>query len=93
MYVCVLVAAAAVGATCCGWVAFAGPHCQGLQLMDAIESNMRKEYTLEGVYQVSVCMCVRLCVPLPSCRHSPKPTLWRRREFSGSLAACCCRLI
>lgn len=28
-----------------------GPHCQGAEIMSAIESNMRKEYTLEGVYQ------------------------------------------
>jgi hypothetical protein len=32
-------------------VVAAGPHCQGMQLLDAIDSNMRKEYTLEGVYQ------------------------------------------
>lgn len=28
-----------------------GPHCEGLALLDAIDSNLRKEYTLEGVYQ------------------------------------------
>jgi hypothetical protein len=33
-------------------LASAGPHCQGSVLLDSIEKNMRKEYTLEGVYQV-----------------------------------------
>jgi hypothetical protein len=48
----------------------AGPHCEGQQLLDAIEANMRKEYTLEGVYQVRggasalarVFACARGCV-------------------------------
>ncbi|WIA21201.1 hypothetical protein OEZ85_000449 [Tetradesmus obliquus] len=29
----------------------AGPHCAGAQLLDAIDSSLRKEYSLEGVYQ------------------------------------------
>lgn len=29
----------------------AGPHCEGVTLLDTIDSNLRKEYTLEGVYQ------------------------------------------
>lgn len=40
-----------------------GPHTEGLRLLDAIESNMRKEYTCEGIYQVRA--CVRVCV----CAH------------------------
>lgn len=38
-----------IAGTCVG---AAGPHCEGNQLLDKIEQNMRKEYTLEGVYQV-----------------------------------------
>lgn len=33
-----------------------GPHCQGSLLLDSIQKNMRKEYTLEGVYQVRACV-------------------------------------
>lgn len=33
-------------------VCAAGLHCEGFVLLDAVEKNMRKEFTLEGVYQV-----------------------------------------
>lgn len=39
----------------------AGPHCEGTLLLDRIEQNMRKEYTLEGVYQVRMRMLERTC--------------------------------
>jgi hypothetical protein len=47
----------------CGWCVLlrrSGPHCEGMLLLDAIDSNMRKEYTTEGVYQVC-CVCWGVC--------------------------------